>query len=76
VSAKRIIPDVLWVLRTYHARLTACRETDHHTHGAALATDLVPEDGHDWPSTIQHLANDLGWTPGCGGNGLAKHAGG
>ena len=73
---KRIVPDVLWVLRTYHLRITACRETGHHTHGAGLATDLVPEPGHDWPSTAQRVAEDLGWTPGCGANGLAKHAGG
>ena len=73
---KRIVPDVLRVLRTYHLRVTACRESGHHTHGAGLATDLVPEPGHDWPATAQHVAQDMGWTPGCGANGLARHAGG
>jgi hypothetical protein len=35
-----------------------------------------PEHGHDWRSTAQRAAEDLGWTAGCGGNGLARHAGG
>jgi hypothetical protein len=73
---KRIVADVLWVLRTYHLRITACREAGHHTHGAGLATDLVPEPGSSWPSTAQQVAEDMGWTAGCGANGLAKHAGG
>jgi hypothetical protein len=73
---KRIVPDVLWVLRTYHLRITACRESGHHTHGAGLATDLVPEPAHDWPSTAERVAEAMGWTPGCGANGLARHAGG
>ena len=73
---QRIVPDVLWVLRTYHLRVNACRESGHHTHGAGLAVDAQPEPGHDWPSTAQRAAEDLGWTGGCGGNGLAQHAGG
>jgi hypothetical protein len=73
---KRIVPDVLWVLRTCHLRITACREAGHHTHGAGLATDLVPDEGHSWPSTAQQAAEDLGWTRRCGSNGLARHAGG
>jgi hypothetical protein len=73
---KRIVPDVLWVLRAYHLRMTACRESGHHTHGAGLATDLVPEGGHSWPETARRVAQDMGWTSGCGPNGLAKHAGG
>jgi hypothetical protein len=73
---KRIVPDVLGVLRTYHLRITACRESGHNTDGAGLATDLVPEPGHGWPSTAQRVVEDMGWTPGCGANGLAKRAGG
>jgi hypothetical protein len=57
-------------------RSNACRESGHHTHGAGLAVDAQPEPGHDWPSTAQQVAEDLGWTSGCGRNGLARRTGG
>ena len=38
----RIYNDVLWLLRHYNVRVTAGRETGHHTHGDGTAVDLVP----------------------------------
>jgi hypothetical protein len=69
----RIYDDVLWVLRRYGLRVSAARETGHHTHGDGTAVDLVPAVAatqHDWDATAGRLANDLGWTPGCGSSGV------
>ena len=33
---------MLWVLRRYGLRVSAARETGHHTHGDGTAVDLVP----------------------------------
>ena len=68
----RIYDDVLWVLQRYGLRVTAARETGHHTHGDGTAVDLVPAVGatqSDWDASAGRLANDLGWTPGCGSSG-------
>jgi hypothetical protein len=41
----RIWPDVMWVLQTFHLRVTAARETGHNTHGDGTAVDTVPQAG-------------------------------
>jgi len=75
----RIWEDAVWVLSTYHLKATAARETGHHTHGDGTAMDMVPADGNSqqtWDSSARQLALDMGWTSGCGANGLSKSAGG
>src|SRR3954465_13222815 len=69
----RIYDDVLWVLQRYGLRVTAARETGHHTHGDGTAADLVPAVGatqSDWDASAGRLANELGWTPLCGSSGV------
>ena len=68
----RIYDDVLWVLRQYGLRVSAARETGHHTHGDGTAVDLVPAVGvtqGDWDVSAGRLATDLGWIPSCGSSG-------
>jgi murein DD-endopeptidase MepM/ murein hydrolase activator NlpD len=65
----RVLPNVLWILRTYRQRVTAARETGHESHGDGTGLDLVPEDGA-WDST-ERLARDIGWTDACGARGVA-----
>ena len=69
----RIYDDVLWVLQRYGLRVSAARETGHHTHGDGTAVDLVPAFGatqSDWDASAGHLASELGWTPPCGSSGV------
>ena len=71
-STRACYDDVLWILRRYHLRVTAARETGHNTHGDGTAVDLVPADGSDqaeWDASAGALAHDLGWTPACGASG-------
>jgi hypothetical protein len=75
----RIWPDAVWVLTTYHLKATAARETGHETHGDGTAMDMVPASGSSqqaWDSSALALARALGWTSGCGSNGLTRSAGG
>ena len=72
----RIWDDAVWALTTYHLAVTAARETGHKTHGDGTALDIVPAAGYGWDESALRLARDLGWTSECGGNGLAKAAGG
>jgi hypothetical protein len=68
----RIYSNVVWILRRYHLRVTAARESGHHTHGDGTAVDLVPADGSTqpvWDASAGRLARDLGWTPGCARSG-------
>jgi hypothetical protein len=68
----RIYGNVVWLLRRYELRVTAARETGHHTHGDGTALDLAPATGatqRDWDATAGRLARDLGWTAGCGSSG-------
>ena len=61
--------NALWLLRTYHLRVTAAREAGHNTHGDGTALDLVPAEPVDqaaWDASAGALARDLGWTPACG----------
>jgi Transglycosylase SLT domain len=68
----RIYGNVVWILRRYHLRVTAARESGHRTHGDGTAVDLVPADGSTqpvWDASAARLARDLGWTPGCARSG-------
>jgi hypothetical protein len=68
----RIYENVVWTLRRYHLRVTAARESGHHTHGDGTAVDLIPADGTTqpvWDASAGRLARDLGWTPGCARSG-------
>ena len=62
----RILPDALWILRTYALRVTAGRETGHLSHGDGTALDLVPADPAAgqaaWDASALRLARDIGWT--------------
>jgi hypothetical protein len=68
----RIHGNVIWILRRYHLRVTAARESGHRTHGDGTAVDLIPADGTTqpiWDASAGRLARDLGWTPGCAQSG-------
>jgi hypothetical protein len=71
----RIVPDVLWILRTYALRVTAGREVGHLSHGDGTALDLVPADPGAgqaaWDASALRLAHDIGWTQGCAASGTA-----
>jgi hypothetical protein len=70
----RILPDVLWVLRTYGLRVNAARESGHHTHGDGTALDMRPAAGDDqqaWDNSALRLAHDLGWTEQCAAAGVS-----
>jgi hypothetical protein len=68
----RIYGNVLWILRRYHLRVTAARESGHATHGDGTAVDLIPADGVTqaiWDASAGRLARDLGWAPACARSG-------
>src|SRR3954447_24566796 len=68
----RVLDNALWILRTYHLRVTAAREAGHNTHGDGTALDLVPAEPVDqaaWDASAGALAHDLGWNTGCGASG-------
>ena len=68
----RIHGNVVWLMRRYHLRVTAARESGHETHGDGTAVDLIPADGTTqpvWDASAGRLAGDLGWTPGCARSG-------
>lgn len=67
----RIWADVVWVLQTFHLRVTAARETGHNTHGDGTAVDLVPAAGVGWEQSAQAAAEALGWRASCGSSGTA-----
>lgn len=67
----RILPDAEVILRTYHLRVTAARESGHHTHGDGTALDMVPEIPYGWDATALRLAHDVGWTEQCAASGVA-----
>ncbi len=72
----RIWPDAVWLLESHGLRVTAAREPGHETHGDGTAMDMVPAPGRGWDDTALRAALDLGWSPACGENGLARAAGG
>ena len=71
----RILPDLLWMLRTYDLRVTAGRETGHASHGDGTAVDLVPANPigaqNAWDQSALRLSRDIGWTPSCAAAGVA-----
>jgi hypothetical protein len=71
VVDSRIWPDVVWVLQTFHLRVTAARETGHETHGDGTAIDSVPASGKGWDETARAAAEALGWRESCGYSGTA-----
>lgn len=71
----RVIPSILWLLRTYNLRVHDCLASGHNTHGAGESCDIVPADDPlpvpgrmtaGW-SDVTRMAHDLGWVqPGRG----------
>lgn len=70
----RILPDAIWVLRSYGLLITAGREPGHQTHGDGTAMDMVPKAGRGsqaaWDQSAGRLAKDLGWIPSCASTGV------
>lgn len=71
VVDSRLWPDAMWLLQTFHLRVTAARETGHNTHGDGTAMDMVPEGGKGWDETARAAAETLGWRESCGASGTA-----
>lgn len=67
----RIWPDAVWLLQTFHLRVSAARESGHNTHGDGTAMDMVPASGEAWDQTARRAAEALGWREGCGASGTA-----
>ena len=67
----RIIPDVEYLTRRFHVRVTACYgiHSLDGEHPLGAATDLVPADGN-WNHTLA-LAHAIGWKPSCAATGVA-----
>lgn len=68
---ERIWPDAVWLLETFHLRVTAARESGHNTHGDGTAMDMVPASGFGWDETALRAALALGWIPSCAASGSA-----
>lgn len=68
---RRIVPDVLMLVRAFGVRVTDCYGGAPHAidgeHPLGLAVDLVPADG-DWVRTFR-LARVYGWKPSCANSG-------
>lgn len=71
VVDSRLWPDAIWLLQTFHLRVTAGRELGHNTHGDGTALDMVPEPGKGWDETARAAAETLGWREACGASGTA-----
>ncbi len=67
----RIWPDAVWLLQTFHLRVSAAREAGHNTHGDGTAMDMVPASGQGWDETARRAAETLGWREDCGASGSA-----
>ncbi|MQA76436.1 MAG: transglycosylase SLT domain-containing protein, partial [Solirubrobacterales bacterium] len=68
----RLLDNLIYVLSQYHLRLIQGRSdpgSPSETHGHGTAADMAPEPGYGWDQTALRLAEDLGWTRGCGGSG-------
>ena len=69
----RIWPNAIYLLRTYHLKVTAAREAGHETHGDGTALDIAPAGGNSqaiWDASVGRMAADLGWTSGCARSGV------
>jgi hypothetical protein len=68
---RRIVRDVVHLLRNYRLTLTDCFGGAPHEldgeHPLGLAVDVAPADG-DWNRTMR-LATDAGWSPACARSG-------
>jgi len=68
----RLWSDAVWLLQTFHLRVTAAREGEpHSTHGDGTALDIVPQAGKGWDETARAAAEALGWHESCGASGTA-----
>ena len=71
---RRIVPDVVLLMRRYRVQVTACFAlTGHETggeHPLGLATDLVPTAPGGWQQ-VDQLARTLGWREACASSGCA-----
>lgn len=68
----RIVANVVYLVRRFRIRVTACAEihslTGEHPLGAAI--DAIPANG-DWTATTERAARALGWKPSCASSGVA-----
>jgi hypothetical protein len=67
----RLWTNAVWLLQTFHLRVTAARESGHETHGDGTALDMVPAPGWGWDETARAAAEALGWRERCGASGTA-----
>lgn len=74
----RIVPNVMMILRRFHATLTACYAPTGHEpsgeHPLGLAVDLVPTTPTSW-AVLGQLARFAGWKPSCAATGCAGQTG-
>lgn len=68
----RIVPDVVFLMRKFGVRVTACQSihslAGEHPLGAAV--DVVPGPSGGWPA-VERLARALGWRRACAASGVA-----
>lgn len=68
----RIVPDVVYLMRRFGTRVTACQSihslSGEHPLGAAI--DVVPGPTGGWEA-VERLARALGWKRSCAANGTA-----
>jgi hypothetical protein len=74
VCDRRIVPDVVAILRRYRLAAGDCFALSGHSnageHPLGLGIDLVPGAGGSWELAGQAV-RDLGWRPICGASGCA-----
>lgn len=74
ICDRRIVPDVVWILETYHAAAGDCYAPSGHAaggeHPLGLGIDLVPGPGGSW-DLLDKLAHDMGWRESCAATGCA-----
>jgi hypothetical protein len=71
---RRIVPDVVLLMRRYRLALTDCFALAGHErdgeHPLGLGADLIAGPGGGWP-LVDRLARDLDWREGCAASGCA-----
>ena len=74
VCDRRIVPDVVAILRRYRLAAGDCFALSGHSnageHPLGLGIDLVPGPGGSWDMAARAV-RDLGWRPVCGASGCA-----
>jgi len=74
VCDRRIVPDVVAILRRYRLAAGDCFALSGHSnageHPLGLGIDLVPGPGGSWDMAARAV-RDLGWRPICGASGCA-----